>query len=144
MLQFECGPVLAFVMFVLIDVKEAVNGILDIEQIVRNRFHVDGPLHTTQPCWFADSIVENHRDNWKHRADEYAKQVLQLEVEKHALQVELQRHKEAIEQLKIIVTCSICKQMLYVFQVIRIPSYWHALLAADVLSVCHRCCMCLK
>ena len=46
-------------------------GLLDIESIVRLMFLVGGPNETTEPCWLAASIVENHRDNYQHRAETY-------------------------------------------------------------------------
>ena len=123
LLHFECGPVRADVMVVFIESKEPLDGVMQIEKIVRAMFHVVGDDDITEPCWLQGSIEQNQRDISKHHAAEASKEIVQLKLEyqnmKQLMQAEndrtqqqLQVYKKSIEAITEIAKCSICKDLM--------------------------------
>jgi hypothetical protein len=123
LLQYECGPVRADVMVVHLntDHMRTLENI-DIEQAVRAIFHVHGEMETTEPCWRAGSVAENHRDYYKHHAQEYSADLFKLQLGYHKMQRELVSQKEALDkQLQLYkkmkdsitqcATCSVCTEL---------------------------------
>ncbi len=76
------------------------------------------------------SILENHRDSWKHRADEFSKQITQLHLDKQNMKQlyikesnsmhdemnkerdRMQVYKDAMQAIEKIATCSLCKDLM--------------------------------
>ena len=134
LLHFESGPVCADVMVVFLDIKQPQDGTMHIEKLVRLMFQVDGDFDTTEPCWMPGSIEQNQRDCWKHHANEFSKQTLQLKLEyqsmkqlmqteKNAMQQQmqaeidrtqkqLQLYKNAVEEITKIATCPVCLELM--------------------------------
>ena len=102
LLHYECGPVSADVMIMYIDVKQHTDFLL-VENIVRAMFHVevtsdpDAP-EPKKPCWLRGSIVENHRDSWKHHADANAQKFFKLNAMHTEMTLSLQVQMAALEQ----------------------------------------------
>ena len=61
-LHYKCGTVTADVMVVYVHDKQAQDGTMHIENIVRTMFQMEGDLDTTEPCWMPGSIEQNQRD----------------------------------------------------------------------------------
>ena len=134
LLHLESGPVSADVMVVFLDIERPVDGMLYIERIVRGMFHVDGDFDTTEPCWKVGSVEQNQRDYWRHNADAYSKQTLQLKLEYQSMkqlmqtemsamqqqmqaeidrtQQQLQVYKDAIEAITLVAKCPICRGLM--------------------------------
>ena len=134
LLHFQCGTVSADVMLVRIDLQHVdPDGALDVESIVRAMFLVDGPDNTTEPCWLPASILENHRDSWKHRADEFSKQITQLHVDKQQLhEANLQTIQEVTNKLDVVkeFTCRLTD---------KLQVYKDAMLAIEKIATCGVC-----
>jgi hypothetical protein len=98
LLQYECDPVRADIMVVEINLSDAANGCLDIENMVRTKFHVAGDFDTTEPCWLSGSITENHCTSWKHHAQEHKKEALQLYAMSNVLQQQIESQRQDMQQ----------------------------------------------
>jgi len=90
---------------------------VNIEQAVRDIFHVDGNMHV--PCWLSASITDNYLHSWKEAAEKSsaayellerkAKETQEkLQLELTEAEKQLKKYADVIDEIEKLTKCSHC------------------------------------